>query len=77
MKRYVNTALIFSVAAFIGVMYISQLLGIICGIISIVLSLLHMKTEKKRSIVAIIISTITILVPIVLILALVNSLEGF
>lgn len=77
MKRYVNVALILSVAALIGVIFISSLFGIVCGIISIVLSLLHMKAEKKKCMVAIIISTIAILLPIVLALALAISLDGF
>lgn len=77
MKRYGNLALILSFTALIGGIFITSLIGFIFGIISIVLSVLHMKTEKKKCMVAIIISTIAILIPIFMAFALAFSLDGF
>lgn len=77
MKRYGNLALILSFAALIGGIYISSLIGFICGVISIVLSVLHMKTDKKKCLAALTISIIAILIPIVMALALAFSLDGF
>lgn len=77
MKRYVNFALILSFTALIGGIFISTLVGYVCGIISIVLSVLNMKTEKKKCMVAITVSIIAILLPFVMALALVISLDGF
>lgn len=77
MKSYGNFALILSFIALFGGIFISSLIGFFFGIISIVLSLLRMKTEKKKYLVAIIISTIAILIPIVLVLALASSLNEF
>ncbi len=72
-----NIALILSFLALIGGLFISSLIGIVCGIISIVLSALHMKKEKKKGLVAITVSTIAILLPFIAALALAFSLDGF
>lgn len=77
MNLYGNTALVLSFIALIGGLFFSSLIGIVFGIISIVMSLLKMKTEKKKYWVAIIISTIAILIPIILVLTLATSLNEF
>jgi hypothetical protein len=75
MKRYVNLALILSFIGLITGIFISSLAGYVCGIISIVLSVLHMKTDKKKCMIAITISTISLLLPLVMALALAISLD--
>jgi hypothetical protein len=75
MKRYVNLALILSFIGLITGIFISSLVGYVCGIISIVLSVLHMKTDKKKCMIAITISTISLLLPLVMALALAISLD--
>lgn len=77
LKSHGNLALILSFIALIGGFFITSLIGYVFGIISIILSLLRFKTEKKKCLIAIIISTIAMLLPIVLALALAFSLSEF
>ncbi|ETT48136.1 hypothetical protein MKZ07_25545 [Paenibacillus sp. FSL P4-0338] len=70
-----DLSLLLSFIALIAAMFISSLIGLIFGIISIVMSLILMKTEKKKHLIAITISTSAILIPIVLALTLATSLQ--
>lgn len=75
MKANRNIALILSFIALIGGMFISSLIGVVFGIISIALSLQQMKAERKNSLIAIIISTIAMLIPIILAVTLATILD--
>lgn len=75
MKANRNIALILSFIALIGGMFISSLIGVVFGIISIALSLQQMKAERKKSLIAIIISTIAMLIPIILAVTLATILD--
>lgn len=75
MKANRNIALILSFIALTGGMFISSLIGVVFGIISIALSLQQMKAERKKSLIAIIISTIAMLIPIILAVTLATILD--
>ncbi|OMG01427.1 hypothetical protein BK146_05845 [Paenibacillus sp. FSL R7-0333] len=75
MKANRNIALILSFIALTGGMFISSLIGVVFGIISIALSLQQMKADRKKSLIAIIISTIAMLIPIILAVTLATILD--
>ncbi|ETT72463.1 MULTISPECIES: hypothetical protein [Paenibacillus] len=75
MKAKRNIALILSFIALTGGMFISSLIGVVFGIISIALSLQQMKADRKKSLIAIIISTIAMLIPIILAVTLATILD--
>lgn len=75
MKANRNIALILSFIALTGGMFISSLIGVVFGIINIALSLQQMKADRKKSLIAIIISTIAMLIPIILAVTLATILD--
>lgn len=75
MKANRNIALILSFIALTGGMFISSLIGVVFGIISIALSLQQMKADRKKSLIAITISTIAMLIPIILAVTLATILD--
>jgi heme O synthase-like polyprenyltransferase len=77
MKRRANIALLLSLIALPGGLFISNWIAYIFGAVGIILSATAMKTAKRTCIIAIVISGLAILLPFFAALALVIALKDF